>query len=165
MQIASWVFTPEVFVPIVLLIGLVLLMRHRRLQEALFLLLLSGNGLTIILKPIFHRLRPTSAVANIINHQGGYSMPSGHTVAAVLFSLSVILLAGQRYKIYRWWLTIVMTILAVIVSLSRIYLGAHWPSDVLVGWIVAILWVTFIWVGVKPVLERWWIQRHQPSEE
>ncbi len=159
MKTASWLFTPEVLVPILVVIGILLYFRHRRLQDALFLLLLAGNGLTIILKPIFHRLRPTTAVATIIDHQGGFSLPSGHTVAVTILALSAILLIGQRYRRHRWWITVLAVLLMTTVGLSRVYLGAHWPSDVLAGYVVGILWVGFIWLSIKPLLEHWWSAR------
>lgn len=161
MKVASWVFTPEVIIPLLGLVGVVLLIRNRRLQDALFFLLLAGNGLVIVLKPIFHRLRPTANVATIIDHQGSYSMPSGHAVVVTILCASVILLAGQRLRRHRWWLTVLMVIAILLVGVSRVYLGAHWPSDVIMGYVIGLLWVACIWYIVKPLLEHWWVRRNE----
>ncbi len=65
----------------------------------------------------------------------GSSMPSGHTQLATTFYYYLILKFKNR------WVTIVGSILIVLVALSRIYLGVHWPSDVLVGIVVGIVTV------------------------
>jgi len=65
----------------------------------------------------------------------GSSMPSGHTQLATTFYYYLIL------KFRKKWVTIVGSVLIVLVALSRIYLGVHWPSDVLVGIVVGIVTV------------------------
>jgi len=160
MRIASWVFTPEIIIPVLAMVCAYLFVRRRRLQDMLFFLLLSGNSLTLILKLVFHRLRPTTSVAQVLDRQGSYSFPSGHAVAVMIVCLSVLLLTSQKWRRHRWWLSTLAVCLTVLVGISRVYLGAHWPSDVLAGYIIGILWVLFIWLAIKPFLEHWWA-RHK----
>lgn len=98
---------------------------------------------TNLIKGAVQRLRPTRdpAVApfiHIVNgYRGGfYSFPSGH--ACNIFGLAVFLYRIVRPKL--WWFTIALFTWAGIMAYSRMYLGVHYPSDILVG---AILGVSF----------------------
>lgn len=80
-------------------------------------------------KRLLERPRPDSA--NHLVVETNFSLPSGHAVgAAALATVSTIL-------IRRWW-TVVLWILTLLVGLSRLYVGVHWPSDLLAGWTLGI---------------------------
>ncbi len=108
--------------------------------EALFIVILSAVSslLNIGIKLLVARPRPTDKLVDIFQYASGQSFPSGHVMSYVafwglLFSLGIIL-----FKRDRWWhyvLLIVPALFVVLVGPSRIYLGDHWASDVLGGYL------------------------------
>lgn len=106
----------------------------RRLALAVFFSAMVNAGIKLLVM----RSRPIGAegVRSIYTKSaGGYSFPSGHTQQSTAFWRTLFLLYPQRV------LAVVGTFVALLVGLSRIYLGVHWPSDVLggfiLGWLVA----------------------------
>src|SRR5690606_6178560 len=112
-----------------------LLKRRKDLVLYLAAAAVTGTVLSNLLKAGFSRPRPDIVPHEIIVYTA--SFPSGHSlVAAVIYlTLGVILAEAQasyRIKIYILTIAVVVTML---VGISRIYLGVHWPSDVLAGWL------------------------------
>lgn len=153
MRVASWMFTPEFILPAIGVVLIVLFFKHKRAQEVLFMIILAGNLITVAMKPIIHSPRPTSAQATIIDHQKNASMPSGHSVAVITICGGVILVTHRRRRVPAWML-MVASGFVVLVGWSRVYLGAHWPSDVLAGWAIGLGWLWFSWRILKPRVER-----------
>ena len=151
MKTVSWMFTPEIIVPVMSVTLLVLFLKHKRLQDALLVLMLAGNALTLVLKPLMHHLRPTAAQATILDQQGSFSFPSGHAVAAMTILGAVMVLLSYR-RAGKPWVIAALSLVIFLVGYSRVYLGAHWPSDVIGGWVIGWLWLFFVWRVVRP---RW----------
>src|SRR5216683_2408304 len=111
--------------------------------EAIFVLLASSsNILNWIVKRLIKRPRPTSelvTVARVINEP---SFPSGHVMHYVNFFglLNYLLATNWRSCRLRNILLTISTAFIVLVGPSRVYLGAHWPSDVMAGYIYGGLW-------------------------
>jgi undecaprenyl-diphosphatase len=109
-------------------------------REAVVLGLLAGTGFA--LKAIFKlgigRPRPTPELVHVISHPGDFSFPSGHTVHYVVFLgfLWFLTFALVRPRVFRWPLLTLLGALVLLVGLSRVYLGAHWASDVLGGYLL-----------------------------
>ncbi len=109
--------------------------------EALFIVGLSAisSALNVLLKLLVSRPRPSEKFVEIIQHATGQSFPSGHVMSYVafwglLFSFGLILFNRKR-----WWhyvLLIIPALFVVLVGPSRIYLGDHWASDVLGGYLI-----------------------------
>jgi undecaprenyl-diphosphatase len=123
-----------------------LLMDGKR-AAALWVLVSVGGGavLSNLLKFAIERPRP-DLVARLVE-VNTTSFPSGHaTLAAVTYLTLGALLsrveARRRVKIYL--LTVAMT-LTFLIGVSRIYLGVHWPTDVLAGWCVGAAWAMLCW--------------------
>lgn len=96
--------------------------------------------LDIVFKSIFMRDRPDLWMQLV--HETGHSFPSAHATVAVALSLAVcVALWDSRW---RWWAVSAMGIYSLFVSYSRLYLGVHYPTDIIAGWLVALGWVTLL---------------------
>lgn len=107
--------------------------RGRRVVLPVIAALLLAGIATEVLKSLFARARPV--VEPLV--ASGYSFPSGHTTAATAVALTWFYLLAREDVIARVHLVWPVT-LAVTVGVSRVYLGAHWASDVLAGWLAGI---------------------------
>lgn len=128
----------------------------RKFHAALFVLAAAGGGtlLTIAMKAFFARPRPDFVPA--LTEVGTASFPSGHAqLSATIYLTLGVLLArlapGVRRRLYIIGAAIVLTF---IVGLSRIYLGVHYPSDVLGGWTAGIAWALACWLAARALQRR-----------
>jgi undecaprenyl-diphosphatase len=126
-----------------------------RWREAAMLLLASGGGLVIVtlLKDLFQRDRPPAILHAVraIN----LSFPSGHAAltATVFLTLGALIAHFAERRRVRVYALATAVILSLLVGCSRVYLGVHWPTDVLAGWCVGAAWA-LIWWGVTLAWER-----------
>jgi undecaprenyl-diphosphatase len=137
-------------VPMTLLASavLVLLVAARKNRESRFFLssALGCLMLNVLLKLLFHRARPHAEPAYLIPRPSSMSFPSGHTMgsAGVLGSLAVVVRVLRPRRVV--WMSVVALCAPAIlgVALSRVYLGAHYPSDVLGGLFAAASWISAV---------------------
>jgi undecaprenyl-diphosphatase len=125
------------------LVALGLALRRQRRQALVFVVAVGGSMvLTQVLKALFARPRPDLWVS--IKPAHTFSFPSGHAMdTAALATAGVFLLWQFRAHWLVWpWLPL----FALGVGWSRMYLGVHYPSDVLAGWLSATGWVTGIYL-------------------
>jgi undecaprenyl-diphosphatase len=109
---------------------------------------LAGAGLLNgLLKFSFARVRPASFFDYPL--PGSPSFPSGHALyaASVFGGLAVLLTARIRSLLLQIAIWLVAISLILLVGLSRVYLGVHYPSDVLAGYAIGVVWVTAVAVG------------------
>src|SRR6266508_2925026 len=129
---------------IVCVAGLFLtLTRHK--YSALLLVVATAGGLVLdaVLKLQFERPRPH--ILTWGTEAGGWSFPSGHAMSATIAYSTVAYLAARLHR-RRWarWLTMSVAMLLILVICgSRVYLGVHYPSDVLAGIIIGLAWAAF----------------------
>jgi undecaprenyl-diphosphatase len=119
----------------------------------------SGAVLSALLKLGFDRPRP-DLVAHL-SHANSSSFPSGHAMLAAVTYLTLGVLLTRAHRQRRTKI-IVMTfaiILTVLIGLSRIYLGVHWPTDVMAGWALGAAWAALWW------LVALWLQRRGQIEQ
>jgi undecaprenyl-diphosphatase len=127
------------------LIGFLLLLSHRR--SALLVLIAVGGGLAVssTLKTWFARPRP-----DLVPH-GSYvvtaSFPSGHAMLSAVAYLTIATIITRRLSKRREkaYVMALATLLTVLIGLSRVYLGVHWPTDVLAGWCIGATWAMACW--------------------
>lgn len=131
------------------------LLLQRKNHAALWLLLSAGSGmlLSTVLKMGFDRPRPDLVPHGSIVYTA--SFPSGHSLMAAVVYLTIGTLLARvqpkrRLKIYLLTVAILLTLM---VGVSRVYLGVHWPTDVLAGWTIGIAWALLFW------LITWYLQQ------
>lgn len=112
---------------------------------------LGGFLVNTALKELVDRPRPRLPhVAGIQSR----SFPSGHAMvsAAIYLSLAAVLATREKRRVIKAYLLSVGTLLTVLVGLSRVYLGYHYPSDVLAGWLAGLVWAVFCALATRAVL-------------
>jgi undecaprenyl-diphosphatase len=79
------------------------------------------------------------------------SFPSGHAMisAATYMTVGALLAHMQPSRLARAYLMTVFITLAILIGISRIYLGVHWPSDVLAGWLLGAAWALLFWIVAR----------------
>ncbi len=103
-----------------------------------------------LIKLIFSRARPMTEYAAMIKY-GSSSFPSGHALGATV-AYGLLAMIAWHYLPTPWAIaaTILCAIIIVFVGVSRVYLGAHYPTDVLAGWLIGSAALLFIHFVVKP---------------
>jgi undecaprenyl-diphosphatase len=141
---------------LILLSVLLYLLIVRKPAAALFVLaaVAGGQALSSGLKLGIDRPRP-DLVSHLAEVQTA-SFPSGHAMLSAvtyltLGSLLAHILPGRAVKIYVLSVAVLLTLL---VGVSRVYLGVHWPSDVLAGWCAGSAWAMLCWLVVRWVVKR-----------
>lgn len=139
---------------VVLVIALALARRHR--ESAFAGIALAGSALlNLAAKHAFARARP--ALWDSIAPEPTYSFPSGHAMGSMTLACVAIALTWQTR--WRWPVAVLSGLFVVGVGLSRIYLGVHYPSDILAGWAAASAWVMAVYLlAFRGELRPW----HRP---
>ena len=124
------------------ILAAVLWRRSAELSGFYLIAALAGWGASSALKALFARPRPT--VTTHLDGAGWWSFPSGHTMeSTVVLGLGILLVTGWMRNRVAARLTRVLTVVVLAaIGFSRVYLGVHYPSDVLAGWLAGGAWVT-----------------------
>lgn len=122
-----------------IVLGILMLFFKRTRKAGLSALCAMLIGLIVVnftIKPLVSRPRPWLVIENFVNlveEHDPNSFPSGHTNAAFAFALAVCMSAPRR------WMKVTAVCMAVVMGLSRLYVGVHFPSDVLMGAVIGSL--------------------------
>jgi undecaprenyl-diphosphatase len=143
MKATTTLGSARVLVPLALVVGAVWWIRSRTFRPGIVLLAAYGGAAALAdgIKAVVDRARPP--VSEMLGHFGGSAFPSDHAAQAIaVYGILAALIAGSgatwTQKVVAWS---VAFILAASVGISRIYLGAHWATDVLAGWALGGLWL------------------------
>ncbi|HSG39942.1 MAG TPA: phosphatase PAP2 family protein [Thermoanaerobaculia bacterium] len=134
-------------------------------RAALLVLIAIGGAMawSPLLKEAFQRARP-----DLVAH-GAYvytkSFPSGHSMlaAAAYLSMGSLLARVQARRRLKAFLIGFAVLITLIVGFSRVYLGVHWPTDVLAGWTIGGLWALLCWVLARWLQRRGDVEQEGPS--
>lgn len=143
----------------IIAIGFIVFLMIKRYARAASYILYTSLGIAAlnawVLKAMFMRPRP-EIVPRLIDVDASWSLPSGHAAnsAAVFGAIALVASViwwrrGQRRTIW-----VVTAVLVGLIGLSRVWLGVHWPSDVIAGWLVGAGWALLLAALLKPVKAR-----------
>ena len=135
------------FVIALTIAGISLLVIRKSYSKALFLgLVMGGTGAAnIVLKLLFERQRP-DLWQHLVN-EDTFSFPSGHAMGSMAIGLTVVLLAWRTK--WRVPITVAAALYVVFIGFSRLYLGVHYPTDILAGWLLAAGWVGTLYIVLQ----------------
>lgn len=145
----------EVLAVIVSLVASYLLYQRRYLQALWLGVVTSGAGLTThYLKLVFLRERPEFRLLE----EATYSFPSGHATGAAVVGGAIgwLVYKYTKVEVQKRVALSVAVVFIVLVSASRVYLGVHYLSDIIAGWLVAAIWI----VGSVLLLRRFYQGRN-----
>ena len=133
--------------PVLTVIGATLL--YQRQGRSLLYLLITPLGSALInhsIKQLFHRARPQ--LWDVFSLNLSYAFPSGHAMSSVSFAMVLIVLSWNTR--WRWWVMGAGCAFVVVIGWTRLYLGVHYPSDVLAGWLLALAWSVGMMLMIQP---------------
>ena len=135
-------------------LGYLLLIRRTAMAALLVVAVGGAMALSLTLKAGFGRPRPDVVAHEMVVYST--SFPSGHAMmaTAVYLTLAVLLARVQDGHLVRVYLLAVAAMLAILVGVSRVYLGVHWPTDVLAGWTAGTAWALLCWLAAEAVAHR-----------
>jgi len=137
--------------PILSAIAIILIwQKHWR---SLVYLLITALGSTFInrtAKELWHRLRPD--LWKSLAPELDFAFPSGHAMTST--TLAIILLVLAWRSSWRWVALVFGVLYVLTIAWTRLYLGVHFPSDIVAGWMVAIAWGTGVSMIIKPYLVK-----------
>jgi undecaprenyl-diphosphatase len=121
-------------------IGIALFLKRPRIAALIAIAITSGSFLSSLLKSGFDRPRPDLVPHGTVVTNA--SFPSGHSMmaAVVYLTLGILLARTQSSRPLRIYLIALSVMVTLLVGISRVYLGVHWPTDVLAGWTVGAAW-------------------------
>jgi undecaprenyl-diphosphatase len=105
-----------------------------------------GSVLSSLLKDVFQRPRP-EIVPHVV-YSSSSSFPSGHSMmsAVTYLTLGALLARSLEPKRLKAYFLLLAAFLTCIVGVTRVYLGVHWPTDVLAGWLAGAIWAMLCWL-------------------
>jgi undecaprenyl-diphosphatase len=128
---------------------------------AIFLIgsVLGGLASSTLLKDLFHRPRPDLVPFDV--YVSGASFPSGHSMmsAVTYLTLGALLARSQERKRLKAYFLLVAMLLTFAVGVTRVYLGVHWPTDVLAGWTAGAIWALLCWLMARRLQSRRTLER------
>lgn len=134
--------------------GFLLLQRKRHLAAYLLVAVATGVAGSLLLKSGFARPRP-----DLVAHGSAVypsSFPSGHSMmsAIVYLTLGVLLATALEKRVTQAYVLALAVLVTVAVGISRVYLGVHWPTDVLAGWAAGCGWAFLCWAIADVLRDR-----------
>jgi len=135
-------------------VGYLWLQQRQRTALYLLLAIIGGLLLSLVLKAAFDRPRPELVSHGAMIYTS--SFPSGHSMlsAVVYLTGGALLALIHRERRLRLYLISCAVVVTLLVGISRVYLGVHWPSDVLAGWAAGAAWASVCWLCASWLNER-----------
>lgn len=139
-----------------LLIAVILwLKKMRPFATSLVITLLSGDAVGYVIKHLVERARPAHHLAI----DDGFSFPSGHTLGMGIIVIWIMLVLLPRIvdnRTHRFWIDVALSVWLVIVMYSRVYVYAHYPSDVCASVAFSLMWVGAVAIFLHYLVKKIW---------
>lgn len=140
-------------------VGFLMLEGKRRVALVLVVATLGALSVSTVFKYSIDRDRP-----NLVPHGSVVytaSFPSGHSMlaASTYLTMAALLVRVQRNRRIKAYILLVAIVTTILVGVSRVYLGVHWPTDVLAGWTAGAGWALLCWLLAR------WLQIHGAVED
>ena len=157
MHVITFLADTKVDLVWMLLIAIILwLKKQRPLSANIVISLVTADAFGWVVKHIIQRARPSAHLAA----DDGFSFPSGHTLGMgmiVIWIIMVLLPVVLKDRTKRFWIDFLLIVWLVIVMISRVYVYAHYPSDVCGSVAIALTWVgvmQFVFEKLKQIVDR-----------
>ena len=126
---------------IIISVGALILVKNRKISLAISLNIALGALLNKVVKHLIQRERPTEEIRLI--EESGFSFPSGHSAVSMIFYGFMIYLVSKyiKNKYLKLFFTILLSALIMLIGLSRVYLGVHYITDVLGGFLIGVMFL------------------------
>ncbi len=139
-------------------VGFLILEGRRRVAVVLVVATLGALSVSTLLKYSIDRDRP-----HLVPHRSVVytaSFPSGHSMlaASTYLTMAALLVRVHRNRRIKAYILLVAIVTTILVGVSRVYLGVHWPTDVLAGWTAGAGWALLCWLLAR------WLQLHGAVE-
>jgi undecaprenyl-diphosphatase len=147
MRFVSFFGIEAVAFPITLISSALFFLFKRRREAVFTLATIIADVLTVFIKLAIHRPRPTELLVTVSQKLTDPSFPSGHVVHYVVFFgflIAAMFTLKDLPKLLRVSVISASIILIILVSISRLYLGAHWASDVIGGYLVGFIFLAML---------------------
>lgn len=133
--------------PVAFVVGLVLLLRRQWRRSAYLITTLLGSiVINRTAKALLHRVRPHLWESPAPEFD--YGFPSGHAMSSMTLVAALVILAwGSRW---RWPVFILGSVFVLAIGWTRLYLGVHYPSDILAGWMASVAWAVGVSMLIRP---------------
>lgn len=132
-------------------VGIVLLYLRRWRSLTYWVITLAGTGLiNHTAKEFLHRVRP--ALWSSLTPELDYAFPSGHAMTSMSLAAALVILTwGSRWS---WLIGLGGALFVPTIAWTRLYLGVHFPSDILAGWMVSLAWAIGVSLAIRPHLTK-----------
>jgi undecaprenyl-diphosphatase len=139
-------------------VGYLIMVRNYPAMWLVLSATVGGLILSSVLKTVIDRPRPDLGAQ--LSHVYTQSFPSGHSMmsAVVYLTLGALLARLVQSRVLKFYFVGAALIVTFLVGISRVYMGVHWPTDVLAGWTAGLVWAILCWLVAT------WLQRHGALE-